>query len=92
MSDANSTAYPHEQIAALRASLGDTGEQFGARIGLSKSRVSELETGKYACSVRVAIAIEDLSGGRIDAASLCDDVRLARLATAAPPLAEGIAE
>lgn len=65
-------------IAALRASLGETGEEFGKRIGLSKSKVSELENGRFRPSAKVAVALEELSGGMIDAAELCEDVRVAR--------------
>lgn len=65
-------------VAALRASLGETGEQFGQRIGLSKSKVSELENGRFRPSAKVAVTLEELSGGQIDAADLCDDVRVAR--------------
>lgn len=73
-------------IAELRAELGLTQEEFGAKIGLAnKASVSLLENGKRGqCSVAVAVAIEDLSVlngvARIDAAALCDDVRLARAA------------
>lgn len=65
-------------IRALRFERQETGAQFGEAIGLSKSRVSLLETGSYSPSVAVALRIEQLSGGRIDAAELCEDVRLAR--------------
>lgn len=37
-----------------------------------------LETGSYSPSLQVALRIEQLSGGAIDAAELCEDVRLAR--------------
>lgn len=89
------TSLPHppdatvwDQVRALRRERGETGEQFGAAIGLSKSKVSELEAGKYPPSVGVALEIEALSGGRIDAAALCEDVRKARhglAAIATPP-------
>lgn len=71
-------ATPGEKVRMLRRARGETGEQFGAAIGLSKSKVSELESGLYSPGVQVATAIEALSGGRIDAAELCEDVRLAR--------------
>ncbi len=67
-----------DRVRALRTNRGETCEQFGALIGLSKGKVSELEAGKYLPSVRVAVIIEQISGGAIDAAELCKDVRLAR--------------
>lgn len=77
-------------IHGLRRDRGETGEQFGALIGLSKGKVSELERGLYAPSVSVALKIEELSRGGIDAADLCADVRAARhgLTEAAPDQAE----
>ena len=66
-------------IGALRAELGLTLSEFGALIGLaSKGQVSQVEHGKFPCSLPVALEIERLSGGRIDAADLNDDVRKAR--------------
>lgn len=67
-------------IADLRAELGLTQQEFGVRIGLrNKTSISLLESGKRPnCSASVAVAIEELSGGRIDAASLSEDVRIAR--------------
>ena len=66
-------------IADLRRELGLSQTEFGAQIGLpNKASVSLLENGLRACPVMVAIAIERMSGGRIDAATLNDDVRLAR--------------
>lgn len=63
-------------IAALRRELGLTLEQFGAEIGLaSKGNVSLIERGGR-CSVKVALAIEALSKGKITAASLNTDVAL----------------
>lgn len=64
-------------VAALRAELGLTLVQLGGLVELSKSQMHEVEAVNRA-SLRVAIAIEKLSGGRIDARSLNDDVRLAR--------------
>ena len=64
-------------IAALRTELGLTLQELGERIELSKSQMHEVEQSNRA-SVRVAVAIEELSGGRIDAAGLNEDVRLSR--------------
>lgn len=63
-------------IVSLRKELGLSQEAFAARVGLkSKGHVSTLERTGVA-SVRVAIAIERLSGGRIKAADLNPDVAL----------------
>lgn len=65
-------------IAGLRAELGLSLEAFGAKIGLaSKGNVSIIERGG-ACSLPVALALEALSGGRLDAARLNEDVAAAR--------------
>lgn len=64
-------------IADLRAEMDLTLAEFGQLIGLSKSQMHEVErTGR--ASLRVALAVEQLSQRRIDAAMLNDDVRQAR--------------
>ncbi len=77
---------PAALVAALRAELGLTLMEMGERIGLSKSQMHEVERTDRA-SLRVALAIEDLSAELaatrpeitpIDAALLCEDVRLSR--------------
>ena len=67
-------------ISELRRELGLTQAEFGARIGLAnKASVSLLENGhRPKASLNVALAIEALAEGRIDAADLCEDVRRAR--------------
>jgi DNA-binding XRE family transcriptional regulator len=68
------------QISDLRAELGLSLEEFAVRIGLSsKGYASELERGGR-CSLTVALAVERLSSGRIDAAALNSDVAEARRA------------
>lgn len=63
-------------IVSLRKELGLSQEAFAARVGLkSKGHVSTLERTGVA-SVRVALAIERLSDGRIKAADLNPDVAL----------------
>lgn len=65
-------------ITSLRRELGLNQAEFALRIGLAnKASVSLLERGGP-CSLPVALAIEALSDGRIDAADLNDDVRAAR--------------
>lgn len=67
-------------IADLRTELGDTLQQFGLRIGIaSKGNVSVFER-ENRCPLAPALRLEELSGGRIDAADLNDDVRAARAA------------
>ena len=70
------------EIAALRSELGLSQEAFAQKVGLkSKSYVSELENATPPrCSVRVALEIERLSSGRIEAASLNPGVALVRAA------------
>jgi len=66
-------------IAALRAQLGITQEEFGARIGLkTKGSVSLIERGLAAMSPEVALAIEELSEGAIDASGLNPIIAKAR--------------
>lgn len=71
---ANITPSP---IAALRRALGMTLVQMGHACGISKSQMHEVErTGR--ASLPVALRLEQLSDGRIDAAALNDDVKAAR--------------
>lgn len=65
------------KISELRAELGLSLEAFAKAVGLSsKGYASDLEQGNATCSVRVALQIESLSGGRIPASSLNADVAL----------------
>ncbi len=65
-------------IEALRRELGLNQTEFAFKIGLAnKASVSLLERGGP-CSLPVALKIEELSGGRINAADLNEDVRAAR--------------
>lgn len=66
-------------VAALREQLSMTLQQFAQAVGLkSPGHMSRLEQGELPCSVRVALAIEELSGNRIDAGLLNDDVAASR--------------
>lgn len=70
-------------ISELRKELGMTQSAFAVAIGLSvggKTSVSQIEAGQRPISLSAALRIEALSGGRIDAASLNDDVARARAA------------
>ena len=70
---------PHGRIAALRASLRMNQAEFAVAIGCSsKGRVSEMERGLAQPTVAQALRLEELSGGRIDAAALNADVAAAR--------------
>lgn len=65
-------------IADLRAELGLSLEQFAERVGLqSRGRMSVIER-EGRCSLDVALQIEALAEGRIDAADLNEDVKAAR--------------
>lgn len=71
-------------IRELRQSLNLTLEQFGTLVGVnSRGRASEMERGGPV-SLPVALKIEKLSGGRINAADLNADVAAARAACPAP--------
>lgn len=65
------------KISELRAELGLSLEAFAKAVGLSsKGYAHGLEQGTETCSVRVALKIEELSGGRIPASTLNADVAL----------------
>jgi len=68
-------------IAELRKEMGLSLEAFAALLGLkSKGYASDLEneTKGTKPSVAVALELERLSGGRIDAAEINEDVRRVR--------------
>lgn len=66
-------------IASLRRELGLTLDELAEQLGISsKGYLSQIERGVIDCSVRVALRIEEFSSGRIDAACLSADVRMAR--------------
>ena len=70
-------------IASLRQELGLTLDEFGAAVGISsKGQMSLIERGLADCSVKVALAIEQFSKGRIDASGLSKDVSMARASCA----------
>jgi transcriptional regulator with XRE-family HTH domain len=70
---------PFQQIAALRQERGESLAEFAAAVGCSsKGRMSEIERGRASPTVAQALRLEQLSDGRIDAATLNDDVRAAR--------------
>lgn len=66
-------------IKDIRHELGLNQTNFAKLVGVSsKSQVSEIESGKYRPSLKVALEIERLSGGRINASDLNDEVRASR--------------
>lgn len=70
---------PHEVIRKFRQDMGLTVAQMAERLGLSsKGGFSMVENGKAPISQPVALAIETLSDGRIDAASLNAEIAAAR--------------
>ena len=73
-------------ISELRKELDLSLEAFARAVGLSsKGYASQLERGEVKCSVRAALEIEKLSGGRIQASSLNEDVALVEAARQSPP-------
>ena len=70
----------HLSIRGLRDELGLSLAEFAKAAGIaSKGRMSEIERGEATPPLHVALAIERISGGRIDAAHLNADVKAARL-------------
>lgn len=66
-------------IPELRSELGLSLEQFAQRVGVaSKGYMSKVERGVEGCSPNVALKIEELSGGRINASDLNDTIAAAR--------------
>jgi len=70
---------PHEIIRKLRCDMDLTVAQMAERLGLSsKGGFSMIENGKAPISQRLALAVETLTDGRIDAASLNAEIAAAR--------------
>lgn len=70
---------PHDLIAALRAARGETLDVFGKMLGVSsKGRMSEIERGQVTPTPEQALALEELSGGQIDASALNPIIAKAR--------------
>jgi transcriptional regulator with XRE-family HTH domain len=67
-----------EQVRAWRVGQDMSGAALAEALGISRGKVSELESGAFLPGVKVALAIEALSNGRIDACALNEDVRAAR--------------
>ncbi|WP_409514445.1 helix-turn-helix domain-containing protein [Brevundimonas sp.] len=64
-------------IQSLRQELGLSLGAFAAQLGLkSRGQASSLESGARKPSIRVALEIERLAGGRIKAADLNPDIAL----------------
>lgn len=67
-----------EQLRRWRTDAAMSGAALAQALGISRGKVSEMESGQFLPGVKVALAIEALSGGRIDAGDLNEDVRAAR--------------
>lgn len=67
-----------EQVRAWRVGQDMSGAALAEALGISRGKVSEMESGAFLPGVKVALAIEALSAGRIDAADLNEDVKAAR--------------
>lgn len=64
-------------ISEYRKAHGLSGEAFGRLIEKSKGHVSGIEK-EGRCSAKVALEIERVTGGAVDAASLNDEIAAAR--------------
>lgn len=64
-------------LLTYRSELGLSLEQTAVQLGLrpsSKGWLSEIENGKKAASIRLAMRIERWSGGKVPAASVCPEL------------------
>lgn len=68
-------------IASYRSTHGLSLEAFGALVGKSKGHIHEIES-TMRCSAKLALAIEQATGGQVDAADLNDEISSARRAAA----------
>lgn len=83
-----SKAPGYDLIATLRRERRESLEVFGLAIGVpSKGRLSEIERGLRGVTQAQALAIEALSGGRIDAAVLNAEIAAARAGFQRVPVA-----
>ena len=73
------TALPiGQRVRMWRTGQNISGAQLARTLGISRGKLSELERGRFAPGVLVALQIEAFSNGAIDAAELNDNVRAAR--------------
>lgn len=70
-----------QTINQYRTAEGLTLEAFAALVGKSKGHIHEVES-TMRCSAKLALAIEDVTNGAVDAASLNDEIATARRAAA----------
>lgn len=67
-----------EQVRQWRTGAEMSGAALALALGISRGKLSDLENGKFVPGVKVALRLEELSGGRIDAGALNEDVRASR--------------
>lgn len=67
-----------QKVRDWRVSADMSGAALALALGISRGKVSELEKGTFLPGAKVALRLEELSGGLIDASALNDDVRAAR--------------
>ncbi|MDP2129972.1 MAG: helix-turn-helix transcriptional regulator [Erythrobacter sp.] len=67
-----------EQVRQWRTGADMSGAALALALGISRGKLSDLENGKFVPGVKVALRLEELSGGRIDAGALNEDVRASR--------------
>lgn len=68
-------------IATYREKHGLSLEAFGALVGKSKPHIHQIER-EMRCSAKLALDIERVTSGEVDAAALNDEIALARKAAA----------
>jgi transcriptional regulator with XRE-family HTH domain len=67
-----------ERVRIWRTAAKMSGAALAEKLGISRGKVSELESGSFLPGVKVALAIEALSEGAINAGDLNEDVKAAR--------------
>lgn len=70
-----------QTISEYRETEGLTLEAFGLLVGKSKGHIHEVER-SMRCSAKLALAIEAATNGKVDAATLNDEIASARKAAA----------
>ena len=68
-------------IATYRKTEGLSMEAFGALVGKSKGHIHQVES-EMRCSAKMALDVERVTNGAVDAAALNDEIASARRAAA----------
>ncbi|MBX4388534.1 helix-turn-helix transcriptional regulator [Mycobacterium tuberculosis] len=78
MSDYGASEPPSVKVRLFRELRNETQRVFGKHLGISHSKVSEIEAGSRPISPNVALKIEELSNRRINASELNETIAAAR--------------